>query len=452
MKWMKSLQVKYLTIIFIAVLLVPISIPILSALVFLPFGAFEKSNDNTYEGFTQLETMWHKEAKALQNESDTIVNQRLAELHKKYPESQMFWVDHTGKTRETYAYEGELPDHWTPSYTIQFMKDHFDADPFTVVAFLGDSSSNGFMVIKVERALLEPPIQQLNDRYSYLYLFVMVLILFLFIFLSWLFFYGIHKRLDRLTKAMQNKGELGIPHPIVVAKMDEIGQLETSFNRMISELAQSRKREQEEETLRKDLIANLSHDLRTPLTTIRAHLSLVKEDVKTMKGHEALTAVDQKIDYLSNLIDNLFSYTLLSAGKYPYHPEKTELNRLIRKIIAGWYPVLEEHQFEVEIETHHQPITWFIDSAWMERIVENLLQNVIRHAKAGKFIGISIRDTGTRQMLLIKDKGNGFKEKSNQQGAGLGLTIVDAMINEMGLTWTLETSDEGTTITIMNQP
>ena len=451
MKWMKSLQIKYLTIIFIAVLLVPISFPILGALVFIPLSLFEKSNE-PYEGFSELETMWHQEAKELQNASDTKVNERLSELHKTYAGSQIFWVDHTGKTRETYAYQGELPDHWTSSYTVQFMKDHFDADPFTVVSFLGDNPTNGFMVIKVDRVLLEPPVQQLNDRYGYLYLFIAGLILLLFIFLSWLFFYGIHKRLNRLTTAMQMKGELGIPHPIVVAKMDEIGQLETSFNQMISELAQSRKREQEEETLRKDLIANLSHDLRTPLTTIRAHLSIVKEEVKTMTGQEALTAVDQKIDYLSNLIDNLFSYTLLSAGKYPYHPEKTELNRLIRKIIAGWYPVFEEHQFEVEIETHSQPIVWTIDPAWMERIIENLLQNVIRHAAEGKFIGLSIRKVGTKQMLIIKDKGTGFKEKSDQQGAGLGLTIVDAMMNEMGLIWTLDTNDEGTIITIMNQP
>lgn len=451
MKWTKSLQVKYLTIIFIAVLLIPISLPVLGSLVFIPLSFFEKSTE-PYEGFTELENMWHKEAKGLEHASDTEISEHLHELHKTYTDSQIFWVDRTGKTRGAYGYKGELPDYWTPSYTIQFMKNHFDADPFTVVAFLGSDPANGFMVIKVDRVLLEPPVQQINARYGYLFLLISLAILILFIFLSWLFFYRIHKRLNHLTHAMQKKGELGIPDPIAVAKMDEIGQLETSFNRMIHELAQSRKREQEAETLRKDLIANLSHDLRTPLTTIRAHLSLVKEEVQTMKGHEALTAVDQKIDYLSNLIDNLFSYTLLSAGKYPYHPEKTELNRLIRKIIAGWYPVLEEHQFEVDLKTYPQPMIWTIDPAWMERIMENLLQNVIRHASTGKFIGISIQDTGTKQMLIIKDKGNGFKEKSDQQGAGIGLTIVDAMISEMGLTWTLETSDKGTTITITNQP
>jgi hypothetical protein len=157
MKWVKSLQIKYLMIIFIAVLIIPFSVPFVSMLVFVPQIAMDDQK-STFEGFSQLEELWHEEAKQLADQSDTTINQHLQELHKKYPESQMFWVDRSGKTRETYNYEGELPDKWTPSYTIQFMKQHFDADPFTVVAFLGGDSTNGFMVIQVDRTLLEPPI------------------------------------------------------------------------------------------------------------------------------------------------------------------------------------------------------------------------------------------------------------------------------------------------------
>lgn len=448
MKWVKSLQIKYLMIIFIAVLIIPFSVPFVSMLVFVPQIAMDDQK-STFEGFSQLEELWHKEAIQLADQSDTTISQHLHELHKKYPESQIFWVDRSGKTRETYNYEGELPDKWTPSYTIQFMKQHFDADPFTVVAFLGGDSTNGFMVIQVDRTLLEPPIQRLSDHYSYLYMIIVIFILFLFIFLSWLFFKGIHKRLLRLTNAMQDRSELGIPHTVVISKIDEIGELEKSFNQMITELEHSRKREQEAETLRKDLIANLSHDLRTPLTTIRAQLSIVKEEVKSLKGNEALKSVDQKIDYLSALIDNLFSYTLLSAGKYPYHPEQTDLNRLIRKIAAQWYPVLEQQQFAIDINTHQEPIYWTIDPQWMERLIENLLQNIIRHAAEGRYVGITLSKQGNSGQLLIQDKGNGFKEKSEKQGAGIGLTIVDLMVKEMGLTWSIESSEEGTVVKIV---
>lgn len=448
-KWIKSLQFKYLMIIFLAMAILPISVPFISLLVYIPALVVEDpAKTSSFSGSIDLEEMWHKEAKSLSENNEDEIREKLQSIQKKHPEAELFWVDSNGVTRDTYSVEDTLPVKWSSSYTIQFMKEAYDADPFTVVAFFENNPNNGFMVIKVDRILLEPPIQRLGDHYTYIFIFVNILILLLFIFLSWLFFKSIHKRLLRLSHAMENKGENGIPQTVIVSKTDEIGQLEDSFNKMIQELEHSNQREHKQEELRKNLIANLSHDLRTPLTTIRAQLDHVKEEVKTIKGKEALSSIDQKIDYLSSLIDNLLSYTLLSAKKYPFHPEKTELNRFIRKIIAQWYPVLEEKKFNITINTNPEQIFWEIDPQWMERILDNLLQNVIRHAAEGKYIEISLVSEENRDKLLIADKGKGFNEKSEKQGARIGLTIVDVMIKEMNLTWSIETGNQGTTITI----
>lgn len=75
---------------------------------------------------------------------------------------------------------------------------------------------------------------------------------------------------------MNNKGERGIPLPVVSESTDEIGQLEQSFNQMVKQLHESRYREKQEEQLRQDLIMSLSHDLRTPLTTVRTHIYQLK--------------------------------------------------------------------------------------------------------------------------------------------------------------------------------
>lgn len=448
-KWIKSLQFKYLMIIFLAMAILPISVPFISLLVYIPALVVEDpAKKSSFSGSIDLEEMWHKEAKSLSENNEDEIRDRLQSIQKKHPEAELFWVDSDGVTRDTYSVENKLPEKWSSSYTIQFMKDAYDADPFTVVAFFENNPNNGFMVIKVDRILLEPPIQRLGDHYTYIFIFVNILILLLFIFLSWLFFKSIHKRLLRLSHAMENKGDNGIPQTVIVSKTDEIGQLEDSFNKMIQELELSNQREHQQEELRKNLIANLSHDLRTPLTTIRAQLDHVKEEVKTIKGIEALSSIDQKIDYLGSLIDNLLSYTLLSAKKYPFHPEKTELNRFIRKIIAQWYPVFEEKNFAIQLNTIPEQIYWDIDPQWMERILDNLLQNVIRHAAEGKYIEISLISEENADKLVIIDKGKGFNEKSEKQGARIGLTIVDVMVKEMKLTWSIETGDQGTTITI----
>ncbi|MGG3803262.1 HAMP domain-containing sensor histidine kinase [Metabacillus fastidiosus] len=451
MKWRNSLVVKYLIIIFFAFTFIPIIIPTASLIILLPTTVFHNEKDSPYESLTDFKVMWHKEAKKLGNKSDEAIKEHLEFLHNKYPESQIFWVDKIGKTRDKFSYNGKLPESWTPSYTVQFMKDHTDADPYTVVAFLNGDSSDGFIVIKVDREHFLLPIEQLGPYYDYILLSLLLLILIVFTLLSWRFFKDIRKRLLHLTAAMQVKNEDGIPSQITVSKLDEIGKLEKSFNQMILELEQSQKRERDAETLRKNLIANLSHDLRTPLTTIRAQLSNVKEEVRTAKGLESLVLIDQKIDFLSNLIDNLLSYTLLSAKKYPYHPEKIEINRLIRKITAQWYPLFEQNEFEVSIQAENEPVYWLADSQWMERIFENLLQNVIRHASAGKYIGVYIQKTGKMEQIIIEDRGKGFGRENNKDGAGIGLSIVDMMIKDMGLIWTIDTSENGTKIMLMNK-
>ncbi|MFC0333859.1 sensor histidine kinase, partial [Paenibacillus sepulcri] len=145
------------------------------------------------------------------------------------------------------------------------------------------------------------------------YMIAIVTILGVFILISWLFFYKIRKRLMHLQEAMAKPAGNGIPLPIRIDKRDEIGQLGDSFNKMVHELEISRHREKEEEALRRQLISNLSHDLRTPLTAIRGHAYRLKKESLSPKGRESLDAIDHKISHLGQLLENLLSYTLLTS-------------------------------------------------------------------------------------------------------------------------------------------
>ena len=185
----------------------------------------------------------------------------------------------------------------------------------------------GFMVLQIPRPDMVSPSDKLRAKYNYIFPVALLFIFALFILISTFFFYRIRKRLLLLQEVMETPTENGIPSPIEVTKQDEIGRLEYSFNRMIQELETSRKREIEEEELRKGLIANLSHDLRTPLTTIRAHAYRLKKESLSTKGEESLGFIDEKAEYMGELIENLLSYTLLTTGKYPYYPENVDIVR-----------------------------------------------------------------------------------------------------------------------------
>ncbi|MGI2295710.1 sensor histidine kinase [Paenibacillus sp. GXUN7292] len=276
------------------------------------------------------------------------------------------------------------------------------------------------------------------------------LIIIVFISVSGVFFYRLRQQLIRLKKAMTVPGDGSwIPEPIPerASGMNEVDQLADSFNQMIRQLRDSRLREQEEEALRKQLIANLSHDLRTPLTALRGHASRLQREPLSQEGEASLTAVDHTITHISELMDDLLSYTLLTSGKYPYDPEPTDMVRFLRISVASWYPAFENAGLQIEADLPlGATFSWEIDSQWMTRVLGNLFQNVLRHAVDGRFIGITV-DIG-HERLMIQDHGPGMDTLSANRGAGMGLTIAKYMLNEMRLQAHFSSDADGTTVWI----
>ncbi|MGE8204934.1 HAMP domain-containing sensor histidine kinase [Heyndrickxia sp. NPDC080065] len=451
MKFRHSLLAKFLLIILIAILFIPIVIPVTSLIFYFPFLPNDHGKSEVYYNGNDLERMWHKEAEKLSNSTPEKINNTLLQIKGKYPDSKLFWVDQQGQTQLQLPEQKWIPNKWSASFTVDFMKKSYDNDPFTTVAFIGSKKENRFMVFQMPRNKMKAPIDDIRARYDFIYGIGLLCLFVIFIFLSWLFVYKLRKRLLHLRDAMDQKGNDGIPEPVPEGKKDEIGQLEHAFNRMIYQLKEGRTREQEEEKLRRQLIANLSHDLRTPLTTLRGHAYSLNKENLSEKGKESVELIDRKITYIGQLVDNLFSYTLLSAGKYPFHPQSVDVLRKVRMIIATWYPVFEKEGFDVEIDLPEKKIEWTIDPGWFERVLDNLFQNILRHTKEGKYIGIIGKETEEGFTLIIEDHGPGLKTVSEDKGAGIGLSIVSLMLNEMNLFWSIDTSESGTKINISNK-
>lgn len=276
------------------------------------------------------------------------------------------------------------------------------------------------------------------------------LIITVFISVSGVFFYRLRQQLIRLQKAMSAPDDGSwIPEPVAerASGTNEVDQLAASFNQMIRQLRDSRLREQEEEALRRQLIANLSHDLRTPLTALRGHASRLQRESLSQDGVASLTAIDDTITHISELMDALLSYTLLTSGKYPYHSESTDMVRFIRTSVISWYPAFENAGFDIDADLPlDATFLWEIDPQWMTRVLSNLFQNVLRHAVDGRFIGIAV-DIG-QERLIIQDHGSGMDAPSANRGAGMGLTIATYMLSEMGLQAQFSSNADGTTVWI----
>lgn len=293
-----------------------------------------------------------------------------------------------------------------------------------------------------------PRLNTLSLFYITVLLFTSIIVA--FVVLSGLFFWRLRKRLNRLQEAMSASAKSDAwPEPVLIQKerMDEIDQLGGSFNRMIRQLEDSRRREQEEAGLRQRLIANISHDLRTPLTIMRGHVTRLNQEPMSPEGQSSLAEINQTITRTGELMDDLLSYTLLTSGKYPFEPAPTDMGRLVRASVAAWYPVFEEHGIQVDVdlpaeETFH----WTADPKWMGRVLDNLFQNIIRHAADGRYVYLAV--DVQQERILVADRGPGMDYSAYAGGAGMGLSTVQYMLNTMNLNAEFNSSGQGTRVVI----
>jgi len=387
-----------------------------------------------------LEDQWHQLAYDLSGRDAAGVIQALERMHDAIPESVMFWISPAGDLQAVFPKGHPVDETWDAAETVQFMKRSYGGDPFTVVALL-DDGDNGFIVLQIPRSLLTvslPP-------YGYMLFNVLslLLMLLLFVFFSWLFFFWIRRRLMRLQRAMEDVDEQGIPRAVPVKRPDEIGRLEQSFNAMVAQLREGVRRQAEEERLRRELVASLSHDLRTPLTALRAQVYRLHEEPLSEEGRQTLALIDQKVDHLAEMVENLFSLNLLSAGKMPYRPKTADVVRLVRETVAFWYPSFEAEGFEVDVALPDEPLFWEVDEQWFRRIWDNLLKNVLRHAKDGRMVSVALEKREEGERFVLRDRGPGMG-RSPQKGAGLGLAIVELMSQGMGLHFSVTSTEDGT--------
>ncbi|WP_223069077.1 sensor histidine kinase [Paenibacillus caui] len=324
----------------------------------------------------------------------------------------------------------------------RFLKVHFLFIFFPPIVLIFFSAFFGFSDIN------EKGMNTLNLFYVTVLLFGFIIVA--FVILSWLFFLKLQKRLARLQEVMSfPANNNSFPKSISVQsdRMDEIDQLGSSYNWMIQQLEDSRKREYEEELLRHRLIANLSHDLRTPLTILRGHVTRLNKESMSLEGQNSLTEINHTITRVGDLMDDLLSYTLLTSGKHPFGPVSTDIGRLVRASVAAWYPVFEEKEIQLDVDLPaDETFYWEADPTWMTRVLDNLFQNIIRHAAEGKYANIAV--DVDKELIIVADRGPGMDNSSYERGAGIGLSISNYMLKKMKLKADFTSNENGTRVAI----
>lgn len=250
------------------------------------------------------------------------------------------------------------------------------------------------------------------------------------------------KYLDEIAYGLKIIASGNLDYRIKEKGDDEIRNIAYNINNMAKEIGEKIQAEREAEKTKADLITNVSHDLRTPLTSVMGYLGLVIDNRYKSEDEmcEYLNIAFSKAERLKLLIDDLFEYTKLNNDGVSLSKSNVNLSEFLSQLLEEFFPILDENNLTVYKKFENEKLIVSIDTLKMLRVFENILTNAIKYSyKPGEII-VALYEDNDYAIIVFRNKGDHIpKEKadklfdrfyrtdesrnSNTGGSGLGLAI-----------------------------
>ncbi|KAB3537254.1 cell wall metabolism sensor histidine kinase WalK [Alkaliphilus pronyensis] len=270
--------------------------------------------------------------------------------------------------------------------------------------------------------------------------FISLLTLLLITGISLVFANLISQPIKVLTEAMQRTAQGKLNERVDIDGNDEIGQLSRAYNFMSTKLSHIEKQ-------RKDFVANVSHELKTPLSSMKllAESLIMQPSNNISIYHEFLEDIDSEIDRLNEIIESLLSMVDLDEEKLNLNYKLTYVNYLIEKVVNNIRPLAEKKNIKIII-SQWEKIQIFIDQGKIYQALMNIIYNAVKYTDDGGKITINIEKEGRYAVIKVTDTGYGIPKESlpyifdrfyrvdsarsrKTGGTGLGLSISHQIIS-----------------------
>jgi signal transduction histidine kinase len=222
---------------------------------------------------------------------------------------------------------------------------------------------------------------------------------------------------------------------------DELGQLGKSFNSM----AQALQRQEEE---RRSMLADIAHELRTPLSVLRGNLEAMLDGLLEPR-REQLSVLHEQSVALSRLIDDLRTLSLAAEGHLELHRQPIDVAELARRVVAEMEGGAGEHQIALSVEAPKGLPRLALDSDRIGQVLRNLIDNALRYTPAGGRVRVTVRSQAQQVTVTVSDTGAGIAPEDLPHvfdrfyradgsraratgGSGLGLAIVKQLVEAHG--------------------
>ncbi|WP_265525070.1 HAMP domain-containing sensor histidine kinase [Paenibacillus sp. JDR-2] len=287
-----------------------------------------------------------------------------------------------------------------------------------------------------------------------------------FIMIFLLTFYLLTKRMINyfsvLSEGLGLISQGNFEYRVPVRREDELGMLARNMNKMAEQLSSQKRKEKETEESKMNLITGVSHDLRTPLTSMIGYLDLLRKRsyIDENEYDRFVNNAFSKAQQLKKLIDDLFIYTRLTTGDMIFAKQQADMRELVEQVLFEFIPIAEENHVFVRPHLNIHEAAVHIDPEQVARILDNLLMNALKYSKTPKDIDVYLMSDETSVYLTVANEGeqitkeqegklfDRFYKKEHvesnahiQVGAGLGLAIARQLAEHQDGCLTLDYED-----------
>lgn len=281
-------------------------------------------------------------------------------------------------------------------------------------------------------------------------------------FLTQFVFRRILYAMETLSSGVRQIRDGNLDYRIHYAEADEFSPICEDFNEMARQLQESAEMKRRDEASRRELIAGISHDLRTPLTSIKAYIEGLEKGVAATPGTQEryLGIVRKKADELEGIIEKLFHFSKLDTDEFPYRIERIRLPDLMGELVASVGEEYEAKGLDLFLfENAERSVE--VDIAQFRNVIVNILENSLKYNdKERAAMEVQVRETGGMAEIVLTDNGPGVPKEDLErlfdvffrsdpsrrdpgQGSGLGLAIAAKTVTHFGGTIRAENGPRG---------
>lgn len=253
----------------------------------------------------------------------------------------------------------------------------------------------------------------------------------------------ISKELKKLDAALEHFSRSAVANNEISeinSDIKEFNNICTSYNRLVEKLKESEDERMQLELEQRRMIADISHDIRTPITVMQGYAKAISDNmVDEETKQKYLESICRKSEKVSELVNTLHEYSKLEHPEFDFNMEEGDICEYFRSYLAMKYQDLELAGIQLEADIPEKKMLLRFDSKQLSRVFENLITNSVRHNAAGTVIFTEIEDTDSDIIIRIGDNGKGIpkelretifkpfvvgnKSRTGAKSSGLGLAI-----------------------------